>query len=147
MVEGAQVLVVDASVAIKWYVEEDYREQALNLRRDYYDGRIALASQPLLFYEVANALRYHVALSPSDVRRSINSLLDMQLDLLTPMGEILEAAVDLAFNEGITVYDAVYLALAEYLGSKVVTADEKLLEKLSEGRKRTILLIKDYKSL
>ena len=143
--EGAQVLVVDASVAIKWYVEEEYREQALNLRRDYYDGRVALVSQPLLFYEVANALRYHVALSSSDVMNSIDSLLDMQLDLLTPMREVLDAAVDLAFDEGVTIYDAVYLALAEYLGSKVVTADEKLLEKLSGGRKKIIQLIKDYR--
>lgn len=104
-----------------------------------------MATQPLLFYEVANALRCHVALSSSDVMRSIDSILDMQLDLLTPMREVLDAAVDLAFDEGVTIYDAVYLALAEYLGSKVVTADEKLLEKLSEGRKRMILLIKDYR--
>lgn len=142
--EGAQVLVVDASVAIKWYVEEEYREQALNLRRDYYDGRVALASQPLLLYEVANALRYHVALSSSDVMSAVNSLLDMQLDLPTPIREVLSVAVDLAFDEGITIYDAVYLALAECLDSKVVTADEGLLEKLSEGRKKRILLIKDY---
>ena len=145
MVEGAQVLVVDASVAIKWYVEEEYREQALHLRRDYYDGKVALASQPLLFYEVANALRYHAALSSSDVVNSINSLLDMQLDLQTPMREVMDAAVDLAFEEGITIYDAVYLALAELLGFKVITADENLLEKLGEGRKKIILLIKDYK--
>jgi len=145
MVEGAQVLVVDASVAIKWYVEEEYREQALNLRRDYYDEKVALASQPLLFYEVAMALRYHVALSSNDVVNSINSLLDMQLDLSAPMREVMDAAVNLAFEEGVTIYDAVYLALAELLGSKVITADEKLSEKLGEGRKKIILLIKDYK--
>lgn len=145
MVERAQVLVVDASVAIKWYVEEDYREQALNLRSDYYDGKVTLASHPLILYEVANALRYHPALSSRDVIDSVNSLLDMQLNLFTPTKEVMDAAVDLAFDEGITVYDAAYIALAEFLGSKIVTGDEKLFERLSDGRRRSILLIKNYK--
>lgn len=147
MVERAQVLVVDASVAIKWYVEEEYREQALILRRDYYDGKVALVSQPLLFYEVANALRCHEALTSSDVVDSVNSLIDMQIDLLAPMKEVVDAAVDLAFEEGATVCDAVYLALAELTGSKVITADEKLLEKFSQGRRKNVLLIKDYKGV
>lgn len=94
---------------------------------------------------MVSALGYHPALSSRDVVDSVNSLLDMQLDLFAPTKEVMDAAVDLAFDEGITVCDAAYVALAEFLGSKIVTGDEKLFERLSEGRRRSVLLIKNYK--
>jgi hypothetical protein len=34
--------------------------------------------------------------------------------------------------------------IVELLGSKIITGDEKLLEKIGEGKKKRILLIKDY---
>jgi predicted nucleic acid-binding protein len=40
VVERAQIFVIDASVAVKWYVEESDRDMALKVRRDYVDGRI-----------------------------------------------------------------------------------------------------------
>jgi len=38
----AQVFIVDASVAVKWYVEEEDRDKALDVRRDYLEGKIHL---------------------------------------------------------------------------------------------------------
>jgi len=45
--------------------------------------------------------------------------------------EVLDRAIEIAFNHGITVYDAVYVALAETMGSKLVTYDKELLSKFS----------------
>jgi len=145
MVAEAQVFVVDASVAVKWYVEERYRKQALRLREDYYDGRVVLASQPLLLYEVANALRYHPGITAEDAVSSVDSLLDMQLDLFQPTRDTLEEAVKLAFNEDLTIYDAAYLALAKLLGGRLLTADESLLRGLSREVEGLVLLLKDYR--
>lgn len=44
--------VVDASVAVKWLVSEDYSEEAASL----LDGRMTLVAPDLLFAEATNAL-------------------------------------------------------------------------------------------
>jgi len=74
VVERPQVFVVDASVAVKWYVGEEDRDKALDVREDYLEGKIDLASPALVLYELFNALRYHPALSPADVARYMDSL-------------------------------------------------------------------------
>jgi len=145
MVARTQVFVVDASVAVKWYVEEEHREQALELRQDYYDGKVTLRSHALILYEVANALRYHPGLSADDVLNSLTSLLDMQLDLFQPTENAAKEIVDLAFNEDLTVYDAAYLALARLSAARLLTADETLYNKLGPEAKALVLLLKDYR--
>ena len=144
MVERTQILVLDASVAVKWYVEEELREQALALRHDYYEEKLLLISQPLLLYEVANALRYHPTLSSEDVMTAIDSLLAMQFDLITLGKSEVEAAVKIAFDENLSMYDATYLALADITGTQIVTADESFYKKLSTERKKLVLLLGNY---
>ena len=39
-------------------------------------------------------------------------------------------AFNIAINQGITAYDASYVALAHHLGIALVTADQKLLQRL-----------------
>ena len=144
MVERTQILILDASVAVKWYVEEELREQALALRHNYYEGRLLLISQPLLLYEVANVLRYHPALSSEDVMTAINSLLSMQFDLISLGKSEVEASVRIAFDENLSMYDATYLALADITGTQIVTADESFYKKLSTERKKLVLLLRNY---
>jgi len=45
--------------------------------------------------------------------------------------EVLDRAIETAFNHGITVYDAVYVALAEATGSRLVTYDKELLSEFN----------------
>jgi len=144
MVERTQILVLDASVAVKWYVEEELREQALALRHDYYEEKLLLISQPLLLYEVANALRYHPTLSSEDVMTAIDSLLAMQFNLITLGKSEAEVAVKIAFDENLSMYDATYLALADITGTQIVTADESFYKKLSTERKKLVLLLRNY---
>jgi len=144
MVERTQILILDASVAVKWYVEEELREQALALRHDYYEEKLLLISQPLLLYEVANALRYHPTLSSEDVMTAIDSLLAMQFNLITLGKNEAEAAVKIAFDENLSMYDATYLALADITGTQIVTADESFYKKLSTERKKLVLLLGNY---
>ena len=144
MVERTQILILDASVAVKWYVEEELREQALALRHDYYEEKLLLISQPLLLYEVANALRYHPTLSSEDVMTAIDSLLAMQFNLITLGKSEAEVAVKIAFDENLSMYDATYLALADITGTQIVTADESFYKKLSTERKKLVLLLRNY---
>ena len=49
-------LVIDASVAVKWLLPEDGREEALRLQDLYQDEKIDLIAPSLLGVEVANVL-------------------------------------------------------------------------------------------
>lgn len=51
-------IVVDASVVAKWYLIEEYSDNAIKLRNDYVRGLVQIIVPSLLEYEVLNALRY-----------------------------------------------------------------------------------------
>ena len=52
-------IVIDSSVAVKWFSEEEATPAALELREAHVKGHLALITTPLLACEVANALRYN----------------------------------------------------------------------------------------
>jgi predicted nucleic acid-binding protein len=56
-VAGEEVVVADAPVVVKWFVEEEHTGDALRLRDDYVDRVVDVASPDLMPYEVLNALR------------------------------------------------------------------------------------------
>jgi predicted nucleic acid-binding protein len=114
------------------------------VRRDYVEGKIDLASPVLVIYEVFNALRYHVGLSPSDMARYLDSLLDMQMDLRLPSEETNRVAAKLAFKEGISGYDAHYVALAQSVRAQLLTSDAKLRDKLSDETRKNVKLLREY---
>ena len=51
--------VLDASVVIKWFSEEEYTDIAVKLRDGFFKGCNELVVPDLLLYEVSNALRYN----------------------------------------------------------------------------------------
>jgi len=54
--------VLDASVLIKWFSNEEYTDRALKLRDDFLQGYTELVVPDLLLYEVSNALRWHYSI-------------------------------------------------------------------------------------
>jgi predicted nucleic acid-binding protein len=55
-----------------------------------------------------------------------------------------DEAATVAYKENITFYDAVYMALAKILRTRLVTADTNLFDQLSEENKSRIMLLKEY---
>lgn len=132
-------IVVDASVAIKWFTEEEDTDLALKLRDAYFRDEVDLIAPDLIFYEILNALRYKKGVASDILREWIKDIIDMQMDFFTPNQEILEKAVEGSTRWDITLYDACYLALAELTGTKMLTADEKFYEKVKESGKVIML--------
>ena len=56
----------------------------------------------------------------------------MEIDIITPIPEIMHAAIGIAFEYDITVYDTIYVALAKETGSNFITADRRLYERVGE---------------
>ncbi|MBU4220605.1 MAG: type II toxin-antitoxin system VapC family toxin [Euryarchaeota archaeon] len=126
------VFVLDASVVIKWFSEEEYTDRALKLRDDFSKGDIELVVPDLILYEVSNALRYNPDFDETDVADAVGTLFDIGISIIVPNREVINSALNLAYEHKITVYDAYYVALAKEINFKLITADRKLYLKIKD---------------
>lgn len=124
------MLVVDASVAVKWFVEEPDTPPARALLREHHSGAEPLVAPHLLVYEVANALLHNAAFTPLETRRCIRHLYDLEIEWVVPPAALVDAAIALASHLRASFYDALYVRLAVHLNAPLVTADTRLLTKL-----------------
>lgn len=134
---GISVKVVDASIVIKWVIQEEYTEDALKLRDDFLDGKVEVHAPNILLLEIASALRKYCL--KNFIKRDIA---DKVLELIVNSGiKLHEIDMDIALKSlktsldyNITVYDAVYIVIALKLNTVVYTTDDRLLnnEKLKE---------------
>jgi len=128
-------LVLDASAAVKLFREE---EEALEMRQIvdlYKKRRVSIYAPSLLFVELANALRYTRGLTVNDVFDALRALKMLRL-IVVDVEHVLNRAVELAFEYDVTVYDAVYVALAELVRGVLITYDGELLRKFPAVAKR-----------
>jgi len=129
-----KTLIVDASTATKWFVEEADSEKANLLKKAHETGKLQLAAPDLLVYEVSNALVYHPKMVADDLTQSIIRLLELDLDLIPPRADFTAETARIARKYAVSANDASYIALADIVGTNCVTADEKLYRKL-HGKK------------
>jgi predicted nucleic acid-binding protein len=116
-------VVVDASVALKWVLDEAESEAALALRGE------DLIAPALWLAEAANALwrRSRIGdISAQEASPRLSELLNAPVASLA-MEPYLDRALKLATQTGHPVYDCVYLALALYHDTHVVTADRRFV--------------------
>ncbi len=137
-----QVFVVDASVAIKWYVNEELRDRALKLRDEFISDIVDLAAPSLILYEVGNALRHHPGATEDECASAVKQLRNLGIAIHELDNSMVEASAKLAFDEKLTFYDAAYLSLAKTINAKLVTADEELYNQLSNESKSLCQLLR-----
>jgi predicted nucleic acid-binding protein len=99
------------------------------LRDKFATRKIRLAVPTLLFYEVTNALRFSGVFDEAALSLAARSLSRYRFEIWRPIGGLLELSARLSLRNGVTVYDACYVALAQRKGSKVITEDGELLDK------------------
>lgn len=123
--------VVDASVGIKLFIDEPLSEQAQRL----FDGLSSaipaeLYVPDLFFIECANILWKYTRRYGRPLEDSLADLADLRcLDLrTTPTADLMEDALSLAAQTGLTAYDTCYAALARRLDIPLVTADARLCQ-------------------
>ena len=117
--------VVDASVLVKWFKEENETQleaaRALNTR--YERGELLIRVPPLLFIEILNIAARGMRWAAMDLE-----MLARQLDRhrfyveQPPLVHVARWA-----SRGLTAYDACYVALAEARRVPLITADERIV--------------------
>ncbi len=117
--------VIDASVALKWFVVETLSEAAEELLFSSAD----LHAPDLLAVEVTNAAWKKVL--RREIGQSQAKLMAVAIHrggpTLYPSELFIERALEIAFALAHPVYDCLYLACAESLEAPLVTADARLL--------------------
>jgi len=134
--------VLDASVVLKWFLEEENSDKALWFKDRYLLGICNIAFPDLMIYEISNSLKFNKKFDSSSAYEAIDALINLRIDIIVPTKSIIKQALNLAVDSGVTFYDAIYVALADHLKYDFITADEKLARKLPNLK--FIKLLKDF---
>jgi predicted nucleic acid-binding protein len=131
-------VVVDASVALKRVLAEEFTEQSRGLFAQSLQDRRPLVAPPLLPSEVGNALYQRLRttlpgrrLTEAEADGALAAFLHLPITLLAPE-ELYQSAFAFAKTHRLpSVYDSVYVVLAKMLNAELWTADQRLLHVVS----------------
>ena len=120
--------VIDASVAVKWVVAEPFSDRANAL----------LASTTLWApahwqAEAVNGLWgrvYRGEMSAEDAEDRASTLIDAPVGVV-PLSGLIERSLALSIALKITVYDSLYVALAEARGLPLISSDRELMRRMA----------------
>ncbi len=132
------VVVVDASLAVKWAIPEPDRDRALQLVADAARAGRPLISAPHFPGEVANAIYQRVRstdpnkhLDVPDAEQALTRFLAYPVELVNPP-DLTREAFTFAHAHGLVgIYDALYVVLARMLDAELWTADGRLVTQLA----------------
>jgi predicted nucleic acid-binding protein len=123
--------VLDASIAIKWFVPEIHSEAARRLLGSNHNFLVP----DFFFPELGNVFWKRVRRSEDTADNAKKTLADLntiplEVHLSRPL---MPLALDIALQKDRAVYDCLYLALAITQQCQMVTADEKLYNALQNS--------------
>ena len=130
--------VVDSSVAVKWYLDEIHSEAARSLVPS------ELTAPSLLLAECANVFWHRCKIgdiTPEEAEYAYEAVTNAALELHDLPGELGQHALQIGLSLDHPMYDCVYLALAERLGTPLVTADTRLKKAVSRHERYDHLVV------
>ncbi len=127
-------LVIDASVVIKFYIPEIFSDKAQEVMLQAANGELTLLAPDLLYPETGNILwkkqRLH-ELTPDEIEEIVDAVTSLPIKVERSR-EIMPLSVAIALQTGITVYDAMYVAVAGIYETRMITADRRLVDALGK---------------
>lgn len=122
--------VLDASVGVKWFSKEALSDKADYLLDRLEKQEIKIVVPEFFFLEIANVFQMKVKQKQIDysyASQEISKIMHLSLDSRLDR-EFADIAMENAIYYSISVYDALYVSLAETYLIPLVTADEKLVK-------------------
>ncbi len=122
---------VDASVAIKWFLPEIHGDAALRLLDNDHD----LLVPDLIFPEIGNVLWKRVRrreVTVSAASATLEAFVSLPFQIY-PSRPLMPLALEIACRTQRSVYDSLYLAVAVLRQCPMVTADRRLHDALKSG--------------
>ena len=125
--------VVDASVALKWVLDEEFSDRAEALLNDCLVARRRIVGPPHLLAEVTNALYQRVrrnTITTDEGESGVLQFLRFPIESLAPAG-LYHHAYNFARAHGLSaLYDSLYIVLAQLLEAELWTDDRRILRTL-----------------
>jgi predicted nucleic acid-binding protein len=145
------IVVVDASIAVKWVIEEIDSHVASALLAEWSNQRKLLVAPDLFLYEVANILRKKVRrnfITPSKAHQAAILIWEMGIETRHPISpELWIEALEIAHAYNLPAsYDAHYLELAAREQCEFWTADERMYNSV-KGQLSWVRLMSDFASV
>ena len=123
-------VVIDASIAIKWFVPENLREQALDvLKAEDHLAAPDLRIPDLASLALEKARRNEI--SSLQARTIMSGIESSGLELM-PASIVCDRAIEIADTLDRSAYDCFYIATAERLDTTLITADARLCTALRD---------------
>lgn len=122
--------VLDASVAIKWFVDEEAGHAAAQVVLEHVCSDPSQFVVPELFFSEMLAVLCKLLGGGPRVVEYLEILEDLGLERVGNGRQLLARAATLAKSHDLTGYDATYAATAELVGGSWLTADARAHAKL-----------------
>ncbi len=127
-------IIIDSSALFALFFPEEYSEWSEEKIKEYDELHVP----ELAFLETSNAAwkRITIFKQPSDIvlknlrllHKFINDTCIIHRDI-----DYLQRTIELSIRLKVTIYDSLFLAIAESYKTKVLTIDRKLVETLKQG--------------
>ena len=134
--------VIDTSALVKFVITEEHSDLVRQIISVHEASEIQLISPNFLLVECANVLWKNALRTGDpieDVIAALNNLRGINIRLV-PQEDLLEDALRLALGVDITVYDALYCALAQRENAEIITEDRSLRNALDQTNIRYLTL-------
>ena len=131
-------LVVDASVAIRWYVEASGTPAAIAI----LDSDDPLVAPDLVVAEITNVTWKMVRAGQisQDHGARIAAVLPTAFSNLVSAASLATRALEISSHLDHPVYDSIYIALAELQDARLITADDRLIRTVQNTEWESLVL-------
>ncbi|MCL5961186.1 MAG: type II toxin-antitoxin system VapC family toxin [Chloroflexi bacterium] len=140
-------IVVDASTAVKWVIDEEHTDRARQLLID--NARVPILAPPHLATEVTNAIYQRLRrrdVTADEAEEALDRFLAIGVELITPPG-LYQRAFNFARTHGLKdAYDSLYVVLAQMAEVDLWT-DDRVLLKAVASLASWVRWIGDYPSI
>lgn len=141
--------VIDASVALKWLIQEEFTGQAVALLQDSRRSKRPLYSPPVLTNEVTNALYQQLrrrSISQEEAEEALEQFFGWPTVQIVSLPGLYQRAFAFARNHQLPdIYDSLYIVLAQMLNAELWTDDRRLIQGIGSSTP-WVRWIRDYSS-
>lgn len=140
-------IVVDSSVAIKWFIPQNYSLEANKILSAYEVNKLTLIAPDLIYAEIGNIvwkIQRFQGLNQEYAQNIIDLFQKIQINIIST-DELLRDAYDFAVKYQRSVYDSLYIVLSLRENCRFVSADEKLYNAIHQNIVN-IKLLKDWEN-
>lgn len=127
-------IILDTSVIAKWFKSEEGTPQAIKYLEDFKEKKILIIVPDIVALELANVLYWGAGYKEDKLKEALSSYFQLELQSVPLNQRIIQGAGEMMEKHSISIYDAIFICLAETYRIPLLTADTKHHRKKYSGK-------------